>query len=122
MNVIRRIAVPCGVVGGIWAVLLSILLSLIIPTRMVTTTTIEGQTWGFTIAVAESWAWAILTIIILMALMGLLGLLAMILSKRNPRLSGIFIWISALAILVISLVSTFSMVSCMDGKVSRGNK
>jgi len=46
-----------------------------------------------------------------MALMGLLGLLAMILSKRNPRLSGIFIWISALAMLLISLISTFSMVS-----------
>jgi len=111
MNVIRRIAVPCGIVGGSWAILLSILLSLIIPTRMVTTTTIEGQTWGFTIGVAESWAWAILTIIIFMALMGLLGLLAMILSKRKPRLSRIFIWISALAMLVISLVSTVSMVS-----------
>ena len=111
MKTLNRIAKPCGIIGGVWAVLLSILLSLIVPARTVTTTMIEGQAWGFTTSVAESMAWGILTIIIFMALMGLLGLTAVILSKRNPWLSRIFIWISALAILVISLVSTFSMVS-----------
>ena len=72
---------------------------------------IEGQSWTFTTSVSESWAWLILAIIILMALMGLLGLLAMILAKRSHRLSQIFLWVSALATLVISLVSAVTMVS-----------
>ena len=109
MNVIRRIALPCGIIGGVWAVLLSILLSLIVPARTVTTTMIEGQAWGFTTSVAESMVWGILTIIIFMALMGLLGLLAIVLHKRRPYLGRIFIWVSALAILGVSLVSIFSL-------------
>lgn len=111
MKTLNGIAKPCGIVGGVWAVLLAVLLSLFIPTRFVTTAMIGGQSWGFTTSVAESWAWGILTIIIIMALMGLLGLLAMILAKRSHRLSRIFIWVSALATLVISLVSTVTMVS-----------
>jgi len=110
MKTLNRISKPCGIVGGVWSVLLAVLLSLFIPTRFVTTT-IGGQSWEFRTSVAESWAWGVLTIIILMALMGLLGLLAMILAKRSHRLSRIFIWVSALATLVISLVSIVTMVS-----------
>jgi Tol biopolymer transport system component len=99
MKTIGRMAKPCGIAGGVWAVLLPILLTLIIPART------------FATSVVESWSWGILVIITFMALMGLLGLLSIILNKGNPRLSRIFIWVSALVMLVISLVSTISMVS-----------
>ena len=95
MKKLNRIARPCGIAGGVWAVLLAVLLSLFIPTRFITTT-IGGRSWGFQTSVAESWAWGVLTIIILMALMGLLGLLAVILAKRSHRLSRVFIWVSGI--------------------------
>jgi hypothetical protein len=111
MKTINRVAKPCGIVGGIWAVLLSIILTLIFPARTFTQKIIEGQSWTFRTSVAESWAWGVLTIIILMALMGLLGLLAVILTRRIYQLSRIFIWVSALATLLISLVSMVTMAS-----------
>lgn len=111
MKTLNRIARPCGIAGGVWAVLLSILLTLIFPARTFTQKIIEGQSWTFRTSTSESWAWLILVIIILMAIMGLLGLLSITLNKINPRLGRTLIWISALAMLVISFVSTSSMVS-----------
>jgi hypothetical protein len=86
MKTIGRMAKPRGIAGGVWAVLLPIFLTLIIPART------------FATSVVESWAWGILVIITFMALMGLLGLLSIILNKGNPRLSRIFIWVSALVV------------------------
>lgn len=37
------------------------------------------------------------------ALMGVLGLSAIVLHKKRPRLGRIFIWVSALAMLIVSL-------------------
>jgi 4-amino-4-deoxy-L-arabinose transferase-like glycosyltransferase len=43
------------------------------------------------------------------ALMGVLGLLAIVLSKRRPRLGKPFLWTSAIAMLLVSLLGIFSV-------------
>jgi len=50
-----------------------------------------------------------LPILSFIALMGALGLLAVVLSKQRLRLGRIFVWVSALAMLAVSLVSIFSI-------------
>lgn len=51
-----------------------------------------------------------LPILSFIALMGLLGLLAIVLiSKQRPKLGRILVWVSASAMLVVSLVSIFSL-------------
>jgi len=50
-----------------------------------------------------------LPILSFIALIGVLGLLAIVLSKRRLHLGRIFVWVSALAMLVVSLVSIFSL-------------
>lgn len=110
MKTLNKIAKPCGTIGGVWAVLLAIILSLIAPIRMVTNAIImePGQYVTNTI---ESIAWGTVTIIISMLFLGILGLLSLMLSRRNPRLSRIFIWISSLGILVLSLALMFVFIS-----------
>jgi hypothetical protein len=36
MKILRGVAKPCGIAGGVWAILLAIVLSVIAPIRMVT--------------------------------------------------------------------------------------
>jgi glucan phosphoethanolaminetransferase (alkaline phosphatase superfamily) len=110
MKTLSRIAKPCGIAGGVWGVLLAIIYSLFLPTHTVITTTNTGQSSIITITSSESWDWVILAFIILTALMGILGLLAVILRMRNPGLGQLFIWISALAMLVLSLGNAITMV------------
>jgi hypothetical protein len=50
-----------------------------------------------------------LPILSFIAVMGMLGLLAIVLSKQRPHLGRIFIWVSASAMLMVSLVSIFSI-------------
>jgi hypothetical protein len=51
-----------------------------------------------------------LPILSFIALMGLLGLLAMVLiSKQRLKLGRVLVWVSASAMLVVSLVSIFSL-------------
>ena len=106
MKTLRRIAKPCGIVGGVWAVLLAIILSLLAPTRMVTRgiAMAPGQYVTNTI---ESIAWGTVTTIVITILLGILGLLALILARKIPRASRIFIWISSLGMLVLSLALMF---------------
>jgi hypothetical protein len=105
MKILRRIAKPCGIAGGVWAVLLAIFLSLIAPIRGVTT---PSQYVTNTI---ESVAWGIITILIIMLLLGILGLVGLMLSRRNPRLGRIFLWISSLGTFVLSLALIFIFIS-----------
>ena len=113
MNVIRRIALPCGTVGGIWGLLAPILVLLPIAVRgEVSPATGEQGERGESemVSMVEAGvAGDALPILSFIALMGLLGLLAIVLHKRRPYLGRIFIWVSALAILVVSLASIFSL-------------
>jgi hypothetical protein len=111
MKTLSRIAKPCGIAGGVWGVLLAIILSLIAPIRMVTnviTFPDPGQRATETI---ESIAWGTVTVIVIMLLLGILGLLGLILSRRITRTSRIFIWISSLGMLVLSLALMFVFIS-----------
>ena len=105
MKILRRIAKPCGIAGGIWAILFAIFLSLIAPIRGVTA---PAQHVTNTI---ESVAWGTMAIIVIMFLLGILGLVGLMLSRRNPRLNRIFKWVSSLGILVLSLALTFFFLS-----------
>ena len=110
MNVIRRIALPCGIVGGIWGLLAPILVLLPITVRgAVSPVTGEQGKREWVSMVEAGTAGDALPILSFTALMGLLGLLAIVLHKRRPYLGRIFIWVSALAILVVSLASIFSL-------------
>ncbi len=110
MKTLKRIAKPCGIVGGVWAVLLAVILSLIAPTRMVTNA-ITMEPGQYTTNTIESIAWGTVTIITIMVLLGILGLLGLMLSRRIPRTSRIFIWISSLGMLVLSLALMFIFIS-----------
>jgi hypothetical protein len=112
MNVIRKMALPCGIVGGVWGLLAPLLVYAPIYMRGA-----EPQVGApqqepeeETINMAEmGMAGEVLPILSFIALMGLLGLLAIVLYQTRPRLWRIFIWVSASAMLAISLVSIFSL-------------
>jgi glucan phosphoethanolaminetransferase (alkaline phosphatase superfamily) len=105
MKILRRIARPCGIAGGIWAILFAIFLSLIAPIRGVTA---PAQHATNTI---ESVAWGTVAIIVIMFLLGILELVGLMLSRRNPRLNRIFKWVSSLGMLVLSLALMFFFLS-----------
>ena len=110
MNVIRRIALPCGVVGGIWGLLAPILVLLPITARGVTPPFTGEQGESEMVSMVEAGvAGDALPLLSFIALMGVLGILAIVLSKRRFHLGRIFVWVSALAMLVVSLVSIFSL-------------
>ncbi len=110
MKTLNRIAKPLGIVGGAWTVLLAIILSLLAPTRMVTSE-ISMEPGQYVTNTIESIAWGTITILIIMLLLGILGLLSLTLLRRNPRLSRIFIWISSLGTFVLSLALIFIFIS-----------
>ncbi len=110
MNTMRKVAVPCGIAGGVWALLAPVLV--LVPVYKV------GVTPPFPGGVAEEKmvsmveagvAGDALPVLSYISLLGVLGLLAMVLSKRKPRLGKIFLWISALAMLAVSIISIFSI-------------
>jgi len=123
VNVIRKIAKPCGIAGGIWGLLAPILVLLPITERGITppVTVVPGYEVSVIrkvvlglgremVSMAEAGvAGDILPILSFIALMGLLGLLAIVLSKQRPRLGRIFLWISASAMFAVSLLGIFSI-------------
>ena len=111
MNTLNRIAKPCGIVGGIWAILLAIILSVIAPIRMVTNVITFPDPGQRTTETIESIAWGTVTILVIMSLLGILGLVGLILSQRNPRLNHISKWVSSLGMLVLSLALMFFFLS-----------
>ncbi len=111
MKTLNRIAKPCGIAGGVWSILLAIIYSFFLPTHTVITTTTTGQSSIITTTASESWDWLIIAFIILTALVGLLGLLAVIMRTKNLGLGQWFIRVSAITMLVLSLVGTVTMVS-----------
>ena len=115
MNIIRKIARPCGLVGGTWGLLAPLLIFVPLTCSRGTTPPITGGQTGKEIE-AEcisyyemGMAGEVLPILSLIALIGLLGLLAVVLHKRDPHLGKIFMWVSASAMLVFSLFCIFSL-------------
>lgn len=116
-------ALPCGIVGGVWGLLAPILVLLPITGRGVTppVTVAPGHEvlvlrrpvlgWGKDMVsmVEAGTSGDALPILSFIALMGILGLLSIVLSRRRHYLGRIFLWISAVAMLATSLVSIFSL-------------
>lgn len=112
MNIIRKIARPCGIAGGVWGLLAPVLVLLPISARGATPPIGAPQQEPEIemISMVEAGvAGNALPVLSFIALMGLLGLLAIVLSKQRPGLGRIFLWVSASAILAVSLVVIFSI-------------
>jgi len=90
MNVIRKIALPCGIAGGIWGLLAPVFVALVSPAW------VFGKLWWY------------LPLLSFVTLMGVLALVAMALNKRKLHLKNIFIWVSALAVLAVSFLGLFT--------------
>ena len=106
----RRAALPCGIAGGVWGLLAPVVVLLPIYRVGVTPPFPGGIGEESMVSMVEAGtAGDALPILSFIALMGALGLLAMVLSKRGLRLERIFVWVSALAMLAVSLVSIFSI-------------
>ena len=110
MSVRRRAAVVCGIAGGVWALLAPILMLLPIYVRVTVdpaTSEVSGEeVTNMVQAGAAGDVWPVFTVI---SLLGVLGLLAMALRQRNPLLSRALLWTSAVALLMLSLASIFSI-------------
>lgn len=101
---IRKAAMPCGIAGGIWGILAPLLV--FVPTigyAPVDLSTGESKRSSTVSMIEAGMVGEFLPILGFIALMGMLGLLAIALHKKRPRLGRIFIWVSALAMLIVSL-------------------
>jgi 4-amino-4-deoxy-L-arabinose transferase-like glycosyltransferase len=105
----RRVALPCGIAGGVWGLLAPVLVLLPVTvqaTPSVTGGVVEEEMVSMVEAGVAGDALPILSFI---ALMGVLGLLAIVLSRRRPRRGKPFLWTSAIAMLAVSLLGIFSI-------------
>ncbi len=93
MNVIRKIALPCGIIGGVWGILAPV----VVPVTVLLRETEEGSSL---IGMSSG----VLLWLSFVALMGVLGLLALVLIKRNYKLGKSLLWVSAVAILFASTI------------------
>ena len=93
MSIMRKIALPCGIVGGAWGILAPV----VVPVMVLLMDEEEiSSLMGIPIGVLLWLGFVVL--------MGVLGLLAIVLSKRSHKLGKPLLWASAVAILLVSFV------------------
>ena len=110
MSVMRRVALPCGIVGGVWGLLAPILVLLPITARAAVSPITGGVGDREMVSMVEAGtALDALPFLGFISLMGVLGLLAIVLRKRRPRIGKPFLWTSAVAMLLVSLLGIFSL-------------
>jgi hypothetical protein len=106
----RKVAVPCGIVGGVWGFMAPLVVFMPIYKVGVTPPFPGGVGEERMVSmVAAGVAVDALPVLSFISLMGILGLLAIVLRKKKLRLGRIFIWISAVAMLLVSLLAIFSI-------------
>ena len=91
----RRVALACGIVGGVWGLLAPILV--LVP--------IQGRSlleMGGIVSEVLPWLGFI-------AVLGALGLVGLRLHTRSHKLGKPFLWTSAIAMLVVSLFTLFGV-------------
>ena len=91
----RRVALACGVVGGVWGFLAPILV--LVPIRGSSLLEIGG-------IVSEVLPW-----LGFIAVLGILGLVGLRLHTRSYQLGKPFLWTSAIAMLSVSLFTFFGV-------------
>ena len=109
MNVIRKIAVPCGIIGGVCTVLLSVFVFLVTPTQIGTTAVMRDETGQVLTSVTEkTFASGNLPFLIFTGIttaMGVLALVAVLSLKRRPQLRSVLMWVSVSTILTFGIFS-----------------
>ena len=95
MSIMRRVALPCGIVGGVWGILAPVVVPVIV---LLMAKEKVSSLMGIP-SVVLLW-------LSFVVLMGVLGLLALVLIKRNYKLGEPLLWVSAVAILLTSLIDT----------------
>ena len=109
MSIMRRVAFPCGIAGGVWGLLAPVLALLPIGVRS-TVPPNGGAGEEEMVSLLEiGAALDALPFLGFISLMGVLGLLAIVLSKRRPRIGKPFLWTSAVVMLLVSLLGIFSV-------------
>ncbi len=91
----RRVALPCGVVGGVWGVLAPVVV--LLPIRGRSLLEMGG-------IVGEVLPW-----LGFIAVLGALGLVGLRLRIRSHKLGKPFLWASAVAMLLVSLFTLFGV-------------
>jgi len=123
MKTMNRIAKPCGIAGGVWGLLAPVLVLLPVTSQGITppVTVPPGHDvsvlrrpvlgWGKEMVsmVEAGVASDALPVLSAIAVMGLLGLLSVLVVKRHPHLKVALLWVSALVMLIASLLSIFSV-------------
>lgn len=93
MNALRKIALPCGIAGGSWGILAPIVFPItVLLIDKEELSSLMGIPIGFLLWLG------------FVVLMGVLGLLALVLSKRKYKLGLLLLKVSAVAILLASIM------------------
>ncbi|MEE9399954.1 MAG: hypothetical protein V3V23_06775 [Dehalococcoidales bacterium] len=93
MNVIRKIALPCGIIGGVWGILAPV----VVPVMVLLMDKEE-------LSLLKGIHGTFLLWLSFVVLMGVLGLVALALIKRNYKLGKSLLWVSAVAMLFASSI------------------
>ena len=109
MSIMRRVALRCGIVGGVWGLLAPVVV--LLPTGVRSTVPPNGGAGEEEMVSMLEIGAALdaLPFLGFIALMGVLGLLAIVLGKRRPSLGKYLLWTSAVAMLLASLFGIFSL-------------
>jgi len=109
MNTIRKIAKPCGIVGGAGTVLLSLLVFFLTPAYTAVTGGSRDETGQILTSVTEkSFISGNLPLLIftgVTAVMGMLALVSILALKNKPRLRHALMWVCIAGIIVCGLFS-----------------
>jgi len=110
MKKLNRTAKLLGIVGGVWGLLTPLLVLLPIATVGVTPPFPDGMVKEERVSMVEAGtAGDALLVLSAIAMMGLLGLLAVLLTRGHPYLAAILLWIVAVDMFILSLISIFSV-------------
>jgi len=110
MKTLNRIARPCGIVGGVWGLLAPVMVLLPIASRGATPPVTGGLVKTEMVSMVEAGtAGDALPVLSAIAVMGLLGLLAILVIRKHHYVAAILLWIVAVDMLILSLLSIFSL-------------
>jgi len=109
MNILRKIALPCGIAGSVCTILLSVFVYMAATMTWTPTAILRDQT-GQVISseIGEALTNNNLLLLIVAsvtAMMGVLTLIAILSLKKRPKLRNVLIWVSIAFILTFGLLS-----------------
>ena len=106
MKIFQIVAKPCGIIGSSWGIVLSILLIFFTSAKTVTSSVVmnaEGNIISKTLEISP--IKPLVLVVIASGLIGIMGLIAMFMIQKNIKMGIIFIWTSAILLLLVNLLS-----------------